>query len=108
MCVNYKLCVKLHKGPFAFDMEKFLSLENFYTHAVTGVTDNYQVCISDYQPSHQNSWLQQCTVVFHFVDLYTIGSTNLYRSKFTIQPPHFPNLSLPASLVSGVLTVASL
>ena len=24
-------------------MEKFPSLENFYTHAVTGVTDNYQV-----------------------------------------------------------------
>ena len=44
MCVNYKLCVKLHKGPFAFSMEKFPSLEKFYTHAVTGVTDNYQVC----------------------------------------------------------------
>ena len=44
MCVNYKLCVKLHKGPFAFNMEKFPSLENFYTHAVTDVTDNYQVC----------------------------------------------------------------
>ena len=25
-------------------MEKFPSLQNFYTHAVTGVTDNYQVC----------------------------------------------------------------
>ena len=25
-------------------MEKFPSLENFYTHAVTDVTDNYQVC----------------------------------------------------------------
>ena len=46
MCVNYKLCVKLHKGPFAFNMEKFPSLENFYTHAVTGVTDNYQVCFA--------------------------------------------------------------
>ena len=44
MCVNYKLCVKLHKGPFAFNMEKFPSLEIFYTHAVTGVTDNYHVC----------------------------------------------------------------
>ena len=44
MCVKYKLCVKLHKGPFAFNMEKFPSLENFYTHAVTAVTDNYQVC----------------------------------------------------------------
>ena len=43
MCVNYKLCVKLHKGPFAFNMEKFPSLENFYTHAVIGMTDNYQV-----------------------------------------------------------------
>ena len=43
MCVNYKLCVKLHKGRFAFNMEKFPSLENVYTHAVTGVTDNYQV-----------------------------------------------------------------
>ena len=38
MCVDYKLCVKLQKDPFAFNMEK---LENFYTHAVT---DNYQVC----------------------------------------------------------------
>ena len=37
------MCVKL-KGSFAFNMEKFPSLENFYTHAVTGVTDNYQVC----------------------------------------------------------------
>ena len=46
MCVNYKLCVKLHKGPFAFNMEKFPSLENFYTHTVTGVTDN-QVCQLD-------------------------------------------------------------
>ena len=43
MCVNYKLCVKLHKGPFAFYMEKYSSLQNFYTHAVTDVTDNYQV-----------------------------------------------------------------
>ena len=43
MCVNNKLCVKLHKGPFAFYMEKFPSLYNFYTHAVTDVTDNYQV-----------------------------------------------------------------
>ena len=43
MCVNYKLCVKLHKGTSAFNMEKFHSLEKFYTHAVTGVTDNYQV-----------------------------------------------------------------
>ena len=41
MCVDYKLCVKLQKDPFAFNMEK---LENFYTHAVTDVTDNYQVC----------------------------------------------------------------
>ena len=46
MCVNYKLCVKLHKGSFAFNMEKFPSLQNFYTHAVTDVTDNYQVCSS--------------------------------------------------------------
>ena len=46
MCVNYKLCIKLHKGPFAFNMEKFPSLEIFYTHAVTGVTDNYQVWIN--------------------------------------------------------------
>ena len=45
MCVNYKLCVKLHKGPFAFSMEKFPSLQNFYTHAVTDVTDNYQVWV---------------------------------------------------------------
>lgn len=48
MCVNYKLqpCVNLHKGPFAFNdnMEKFPSLPNFYTHAMTDVTDKYQVC----------------------------------------------------------------
>ena len=44
MGVNYKLCVKLHKGSFAFNMEKFPSLQNFYTH--TDVTDNYQVCFS--------------------------------------------------------------
>ena len=30
--------------PFAFNMEKFPSLKNFYTHAVTGVTENDQVC----------------------------------------------------------------
>ena len=46
MCVNYKLCVKLHKGPSAFNMEKFHSLQKFYTHALTGVTDNYQVWTS--------------------------------------------------------------
>ena len=27
-------------------MEKFPSLDKFYTHAVTGVTDNYQVCLN--------------------------------------------------------------
>ena len=32
--------------PFAFNMKKFLSLEIFYTHAVTDVTDNYEVCSS--------------------------------------------------------------
>ena len=47
MCVNYKLCVKLHKGSFAFNMEKFPSLQNFYTHTVTDVTDNYQVCFQN-------------------------------------------------------------
>ena len=29
------------KGSFAFNMEKFPSLEKFYTHAVTDVTDIY-------------------------------------------------------------------
>ena len=43
MCKLQTVC-KLHKGPFAFNLEKFPSLGNFYTHAVTGVTDNYQVC----------------------------------------------------------------
>ena len=47
MWVNYKLCVKLHKGSFAFNMEKFPSLQNFYTHTVTDVTDNYQVCLDE-------------------------------------------------------------
>ena len=37
-------CVQNYTGvPFAFNMKKFLSLEIFYTHAVTDVTDNYQV-----------------------------------------------------------------
>ena len=53
---NYTLCTKLHTVykithcvqnytgvPFAFNMKKFLSLEIFYTHAVTDVTDKYEV-----------------------------------------------------------------
>ena len=42
------MCVQNYTGvPFAFNMKKFLSLEIFYTHAVTDVTDvtdKYQVC----------------------------------------------------------------
>ena len=50
------MCVKLHTVcelthsvqnftgvPCAFNMKKILSLEKFYTHAVTDVTDKYQV-----------------------------------------------------------------
>ena len=50
------MCVKLHTVcelthsvqnftgvPCAFNMKKFPSLEKFYTHAVTDVTDKYQV-----------------------------------------------------------------
>ena len=41
-------CVQNYTGvPFAFNMKKFLSLEIFYTHAVTDVTDKYEVCIFD-------------------------------------------------------------
>ena len=37
-------CVQNYTGvPFAFNMKKFLSLEIFYTHAVTDVTDKYEV-----------------------------------------------------------------
>ena len=43
MCKPQTVC-KITQGPFAFHMEKFPSLQYFYTHAVTGVTDNYQVC----------------------------------------------------------------
>ena len=39
----YELCVKLHKGPFAFHMEKSPLLQNFYTLTVTDVTDKYQL-----------------------------------------------------------------
>ena len=38
-----KQCTKLHRGPLRVPYEKFPSLEKFYTHAVTGVTDKYQV-----------------------------------------------------------------
>ena len=54
------MCVKLHTVcelthsvqnftgvPCLFNMKKFLSLEKFYTHAVTDVTDKYQVWLSD-------------------------------------------------------------
>ena len=42
--------------PFAYNMKKFPSLEFFYTHAVTGVTDKYEVCVCVY--------LCICTFVF--------------------------------------------
>ena len=35
-------CAKLHK----FNRKKFLSLEKIYTHAVTGVTDLYELCLN--------------------------------------------------------------
>ena len=38
--------------------KKFLSLENFYTHAVTGVTDNYQVWVQ--------TWYRQGTDMCYF------------------------------------------
>ena len=43
---SYTLCVKLHteyKSSFTFIVKKFPSLEIFYTHAVTDVTDKYEV-----------------------------------------------------------------
>ena len=49
-CVqSYTLCVKLHteyKSSFTFIVKKFPSLEIFYTHAVTDVTDKYEVCLA--------------------------------------------------------------
>ena len=49
------MCVKLHtvsQRSFCVQYEKILSHEIFYTHAVTDVTDNYQVwslSISDFR-----------------------------------------------------------
>ena len=47
---SYTLCVKLHteyKSSFTFTVKKLPSLEFVYTHAVTDVTDKYEVCISE-------------------------------------------------------------
>ena len=48
-CVqSYTLCVKLHteyKSSFTLIVEKFPSLETFYTHAVGDVADKYEVCV---------------------------------------------------------------
>ena len=54
---NYTQYVKLHTVcelthgvhnytvvSFTYNMKKFPSLDFFYTHAVTGVTDKYEVC----------------------------------------------------------------
>ena len=50
MCVQIHTVCELTHGvqnytvvPFAYNMKKFPSLEFFYTHAVTGVTDKYEV-----------------------------------------------------------------
>ena len=52
MCVQIHTVYELTHGiqnytvvPFAYNMKKFPSLEFFYTHAVTGVTDKYEVCL---------------------------------------------------------------
>ena len=43
-CVwNYTLCANYTGFPFAFNMEKILSLQKFYTDAVGGVGDKYEV-----------------------------------------------------------------
>ena len=76
MCVNYKLCVKLHKGPFAFNMEKFLSLEKFYTHAVTGVTDNYQVCVGDLGSGYPKWSSKRDPLGNSAMEAYTLGHFN--------------------------------
>ena len=63
MCVQiHTVCELTHDiqnytvVPFAYNMKKFPSLEFFYTHAVTGVTDKYEVCVCVY--------LCICTFVF--------------------------------------------
>ena len=50
MCVQIHTVCELTHGvqnytvvPFAYNMKKFPSLKLFYTHAVTGVTDKYEV-----------------------------------------------------------------
>ena len=52
MCVQIHTVCELIHGvqnytvvPFAYNMKKFPSLEFFYTHAVTGVTDKYEVWV---------------------------------------------------------------
>ena len=42
MCKPQTVC-KITKGPLRIPYGKFPSLQYFYTHAVTGVTDNYKV-----------------------------------------------------------------
>ena len=39
--------------PFPNNMKKFPSLEFLYTHAVTGVTDKYEVCLQVSPPVGQ-------------------------------------------------------
>ena len=88
MCVDYKLCVKLQKDPFAFNMEKFPS--HFYTHAVTGVTDNYQVCslkltwahVQDMKadPQRSNTCITQWALFNSLNCLVLIWSTNIKAS----------------------------
>ena len=58
MCVQIQTVCELTHGvqnytvvPFAYNMKKFPSLDFFYTHAVTGVTDNYEVCSDTVQCS---------------------------------------------------------
>ena len=86
MCVNYKLCVKLHKSPFAFNMEKFPSAQNFYTHAVT---DNYQVC-----SHHQSATFH---IIHHSHPLFTMLMIPYHIIIHTIHIIH-PSLCQPFTL----------
>ena len=52
MCVQIHTVCELIHGvqnytvvPFAYNMKKFPSLEFFYTHALSDVTDKYEVCL---------------------------------------------------------------
>ena len=65
-------------------MEKFPSLENFYTHAVTDVTDNYQVWQYPMQCNamHNLGAAKQCTDAMQSWGSRAIQCTIVHRCSF--------------------------